>query len=145
MYTGRATVCTLDCLHFNTLYSARVRAYNAAGDGPSSDVIGLQTAEGRRSRDVSRCFISSPAAVAFFQLEPLHSHPEMVISNEQLSLCGTSLEYRVALGSIGVSRGVHYWEVTVDRYEANADVVVGIARKCVNKDIMLGTHADAIR
>ena len=76
--------------------------------------------------------------MAWFQLDPSKSHTDMVITNESLSLTSTSTDYRVAMASVGFSRGVHYWETTVDRHDLNADVVVGVARKCVNKEIMLG-------
>lgn len=82
----------------------------------------------------------------------MHSHAELRLSNQQLSATGTSLEYRTAIASVGFSRGVHYWEVrsplrqcianvlkiTVDRYDGHADVVVGIARKAVCKEAILG-------
>jgi tripartite motif-containing protein 9/67 len=62
----------------------------------------------------------------------------MLISNEFMSLSSTSPEYRTVLGSIAFSRGVHYWEITVDRHDANADVVVGVAQPAIDRRTMLG-------
>ena len=46
MYCGSQTVCTIDGLHFNSVYRARIRSYNATGPGPHSQPVRLQTAEG---------------------------------------------------------------------------------------------------
>ena len=75
----------------------------------------------------------------------------MVLSNECCSLNGATIEYRTILGSIAFSRvcsnskgtyfhvqGVHYWEVTVDKYDTNADIVLGVAQPAVNRNVMLG-------
>jgi tripartite motif-containing protein 9/67 len=49
-----------------------------------------------------------------------------------------SFEDRVILGSVGFSKGVHYWEITIDRYDNQPDPSFGIARYDVAKDHMLG-------
>lgn len=49
-------------------------------------------------------------------------------------------EHSVALGSVGFSRGVHYWEFTIDKYTADTDPAFGIARIDVARDKMLGEH-----
>lgn len=49
-------------------------------------------------------------------------------------------EHSVALGSVGFSRGVHYWEFTIDKYTADTDPAFGIARIDVARDKMLGEY-----
>lgn len=68
------------------------------------------------------------------------AHPEIVLSNENLTVSCDSYEHRVVLGSIGFSRGIHYWEVTINKYDNNADPAFGIARFDVIKDQMLGKY-----
>lgn len=76
--------------------------------------------------------------VAWFTFDPVTAHPEIVLSNENLTVSCDSYEHRVVLGNIGFSRGIHYWEVTIVKYDNNADPAFGIARFDVVKDLMLG-------
>lgn len=62
----------------------------------------------------------------------------MLITNDCRSVTGTSLDFKVCLGSVGFSRGVHYWEVTVDRLDVNTDIVVGVAQQAANTNQILG-------
>uniref|UniRef100_A0A1I8AM41 E3 ubiquitin-protein ligase TRIM9 n=1 Tax=Steinernema glaseri TaxID=37863 RepID=A0A1I8AM41_9BILA len=121
VYCGTETICTIDGLHFDTYYNARVKAFNAAGESPYGELICLQT-----------------APVAWFQLSKSPSQTEMLLSNECSTLSASSTDYRTVLGSVAFSRGVHYWEATVEAHHGNADIVVGVAQPSVNRNIMLG-------
>ncbi|GBP63276.1 E3 ubiquitin-protein ligase TRIM9 [Eumeta japonica] len=126
VYCGRETVCTVDGLHYASLYSARVKAFNGAGEGPYSDVIGLQT---------------SP--VAWFTLDARCADSEggLRIDADGLSARATGWQPRVALADTPLARGTHYWRISVDEYDGDADPAFGIARADVAKDKMLGSDA----
>ncbi|XP_017779922.1 PREDICTED: E3 ubiquitin-protein ligase TRIM9 [Nicrophorus vespilloides] len=121
VYCGIETICTVDGLHFHCMYNARVKAFNSTGEGEYSELIGLQTAE-----------------VAWFSFDPVLSGPGLHYSEDSLTVTGEGWEHRVALGSVGFSRGVHYWEFSIDKFDADTDPAFGIARIDVARDKMLG-------
>ncbi|XP_017075339.2 E3 ubiquitin-protein ligase TRIM9 isoform X2 [Drosophila eugracilis] len=124
VYCGKETICTVDGLHFNSMYNARVKAFNSAGEGEYSELIGLQTAE-----------------VAWFTFDPVLSGGAgsgLIFSKNNATVSVEGWEHRVALGSVGFSRGVHYWEFTIDNYTADTDPAFGVARIDVARNKMLG-------
>ncbi|XP_049834538.1 E3 ubiquitin-protein ligase TRIM9 isoform X2 [Schistocerca gregaria] len=121
VYCGKETICTVDGLHFNSMYNARVKAFNSTGEGDYSELIGLQTAE-----------------VAWFTLDACALPPELRLSEDNCTVTCDGYEHRVALAGVGFSRGVHYWEFTVDRYDSDTDPSFGVARIDVCRDQMLG-------
>lgn len=44
----------------------------------------------------------------------------------------------MAVGSVGFSRGVHYWEVIIDQYTDSADPAIGVCRIDVSRKEQLG-------
>ncbi|XP_024146359.1 E3 ubiquitin-protein ligase TRIM9 isoform X1 [Oryzias melastigma] len=121
VYVGRETVCTVDGLHFNSSYNARVKAYNTIGVGPYSKTVVLKTSD-----------------VAWFTFDPSSAHRDIVLSNENLTVSCNSYDDRVVLGTAAFSKGVHYWEVRIDRYDNHPDPAFGVARINTIKDMMLG-------
>lgn len=81
-------------------------------------------------------FLSFP--VAWFAFDPGSAHSDIIFSNDNLTVTCSSYDDRVVLGKTGFSKGVHYWEITVDRYDNHPDPAFGVARIDVMKDVMLG-------
>jgi len=121
VYVGKETMCTVDGLHFNSTYNARIKAFNKTGVSQYSKTLVLQTSE-----------------VAWFAFDPGSAHADIIFSNDNLTVTCSSYDDRVVLGKTGFSKGVHYWELTVDRYEYLPDPAFGVARIDVMKDVMLG-------
>ncbi|XP_066929096.1 E3 ubiquitin-protein ligase TRIM9-like [Clytia hemisphaerica] len=118
--------CTLGGLQFNSTYRSRVRAVNSAGESTPSDVICMSTPE-----------------IAVFSLDSTTSHADINLSNNNRTMNTGSFENRVAIADVGFSRGQHYWEVTIDRYEGNPDPAIGIAQLDCSKDVILGRDSKA--
>lgn len=78
-----------------------------------------------------------PFPVAWFTFDPLLS-PGLQYSSDHATVAADGWEHRVALGSVGFSRGVHYWEFTIERYDTDTDPAFGVARIDVARDKMLG-------
>ncbi|XP_056437336.1 E3 ubiquitin-protein ligase TRIM9 isoform X1 [Gadus chalcogrammus] len=121
VYVGKETVCTVDGLHFNSSYNARVKAYNGIGVGAYSKTVVLKTSD-----------------VAWFTFDPTSAHRDIVLTNENLTVSCNSYDDRVVLGTAAFSKGVHYWEVCIDRYDNHPDPAFGVARINTLKDTMLG-------
>lgn len=75
-------------------------------------------------------------SVAWFTYES--SHPDVTISATGFTVSCDSYEHRVVLGSVGFSRGAHYWEYTLERYDGNADIAFGLGRIDICKEMILG-------
>ncbi|XP_048342078.1 E3 ubiquitin-protein ligase TRIM9 isoform X6 [Sphaerodactylus townsendi] len=121
VYVGKETMCTVDGLHFNSTYSARVKAFNKTGVSPYSKTLVLQTSE-----------------VAWFSFDPSTAHSDIIFSNDNLTVTCNSYDDRVVLGKTGFSKGLHYWELSIDRYDNHPDPAFGVAHVDVAKDVMLG-------
>ncbi|XP_013882018.1 tripartite motif-containing protein 67 [Austrofundulus limnaeus] len=152
VYVGKETVCTVDGLHFNSSYNARVKAYNNTGVGPYSKTVVLKTSD-----------------VAWFAFDSTSTHRDIVLSNENQTASCNSYDDRVVLGTAAFSKarhlffnisqnhymgqvceshqtfllslkpqGIHYWEVSVDRYDNHPDPAFGVARINTMKEMMLG-------
>lgn len=121
VFCGTETLCLVEGLHFNTQYLAHVKAFNHAGHGQFCDCICLRTAR-----------------VTSFTFDSNSCHPDVKLTNGNLVASCDSTDSCVILGSVGVSRGLHYWEFFVDQFENNCDPAFGIARFDVEKGIMLG-------
>ncbi|XP_043920556.1 tripartite motif-containing protein 67 isoform X2 [Protopterus annectens] len=121
VYVGKETLCTIDGLHFNSTYNARVKSFNSSGPGPYSKTVVLQTSD-----------------VAWFAFDPNSAHRDICLSNDNLTATCSSYDDRVVLGTAAFSKGVHYWELCIDRYDNHPDPAFGVARVNVVKDIMLG-------
>lgn len=76
--------------------------------------------------------------MAWFAFDPGSAHSDIIFSNDNLTVTCSSYDDRVVLGKTGFSKGVHYWELTVDRYDNHPDPAFGVAHMDVMKDIMLG-------
>uniref|UniRef100_A0A913HJN2 E3 ubiquitin-protein ligase TRIM9 n=1 Tax=Strongyloides stercoralis TaxID=6248 RepID=A0A913HJN2_STRER len=121
VYRGPESSCSIYGLHFNTFYQARVKAFNCCGVGSPSEHITLQT-----------------APVPWFNLEKNDYQQEVVLSKNQMTVTGSTLDYNVVLGSVYFSKGTHYWEIIIDNLSINADVVVGVGFFNTNRNAMLG-------
>jgi hypothetical protein len=62
--------------------------------------------------------------------------------NDNRTVSADGWEHCVALGSVGFSRGVHYWEFTIDKYTSDTDPAFGVARIDVSRDKMLGKNCN---
>ena len=76
--------------------------------------------------------------MAWFTMDPSTAHPDILFSNDNLTVTCNNYDDRVVLGTVGFSRGVHYWEVVIDRYDNTPDPAFGVVRFDASKDVMIG-------
>ncbi|XP_072828381.1 tripartite motif-containing protein 67 isoform X11 [Vicugna pacos] len=76
--------------------------------------------------------------LAWFTFDPNSGHRDIILSNDNQTATCSSYDDRVVLGTAAFSKGVHYWELHVDRYDNHPDPAFGVARASVVKDMMLG-------
>ncbi|XP_078012928.1 tripartite motif-containing protein 67 isoform X4 [Phascolarctos cinereus] len=138
VYVGKETLCTIDGLHFNSTYNARVKAFNSSGVGPYSKTVVLQTSDGESCLHFSSEGDRYGHTLAWFTFDPNSGHRDIVLSNDNQTATCSSYDDRVVLGTAAFSKGVHYWEFHVDRYDNHPDPAFGVARVNVVKDMMLG-------
>jgi len=84
------------------------------------------------------CCLVCEIVVAWFGFDPSTTTHDVLFTNDDRTVTTCSFDDRVVLGSVGFTRGVHYWEMVVDRYENNKDPAFGVARLDVAIDKILG-------
>lgn len=104
--------------------------------GSSSLILLVKVADGSHSAVILPLLF--PCTVAWFTFDPSSAHRDIVLSNDNQTATCSSYDDRVVLGTAAFSKGVHYWELHVDRYDNHPDPAFGIARINVVKDMMLG-------
>lgn len=90
---------------------------------------------------IFRVSLHSRFAVAWFALDPELSNGAesgLYFSQNNTVVTVEGWEHRVCLGSVGFSRGIHYWEFTIEKYVPDTDPAFGVARIDVARDKMLG-------
>uniref|UniRef100_A0AAX7U8K4 E3 ubiquitin-protein ligase TRIM9 n=1 Tax=Astatotilapia calliptera TaxID=8154 RepID=A0AAX7U8K4_ASTCA len=123
---------TLSLISFFLLFSL---SFTVSFSCESSSIAKLSLACGLRSLKAIQYKFN---LLAWFTFDPASAHPDIIFSNDNLTVTCNSYDDRVVLGNTAFSRGVHYWEMTVDRYDNHPDPAFGIARSDVLKDVMLG-------
>lgn len=94
-----------------------------------------ETASGPHPRPAP---LAASRPVAWFTFDPNSGHRDIILSNDNQTATCSSYDDRVVLGTAAFSKGVHYWELHVDRYDNHPDPAFGVARASVAKDTMLG-------
>lgn len=98
VYCGSNTICKINGISPHLIYNARVKAFNKTGSSDFSPIITLSTNS------------------IWFTFNPKTSHKNSIFSDNYLAVTSLSLEDIVILGSTGFSKGIHYWELTIQRY-----------------------------
>ncbi|CAF0802859.1 unnamed protein product, partial [Didymodactylos carnosus] len=96
-----------------------------------------------RDRSTIQSFIleldDGTLSIYWFTFNPRIAHPDITfLSVNSDAVTCQSYEDRVVLGNVGFRKGVHYWELTINRYDDKPDPAFGVARFDVSKDYMLG-------
>ncbi|XP_074146906.1 E3 ubiquitin-protein ligase TRIM9 isoform X7 [Sminthopsis crassicaudata] len=126
-FSGRSCFDMLSSSHQLSLHSS-LQSLNVSG-------CNFETQSSPYSQLVD---IKKMMAVAWFAFDPGSAHSDIIFSNDNLTVTCNSYDDRVVLGKTGFSKGVHYWELTVDRYDNHPDPAFGVACIDVIKDMMLG-------
>ncbi|KAF7635510.1 hypothetical protein Mgra_00005050 [Meloidogyne graminicola] len=135
VYCGPEYACTIDGLHFNTFYNARLKSFNNSGESNYIAWFQLNEINDQNENITEQSLRRETRSQS---VGGIVNNSELILSNNCCTVTGTSMEYRTILGTVTFSKGVHYWEVSIDRYDGNADIVIGVANPLVNKHAMLG-------
>uniref|UniRef100_A0A8C5NKJ6 Tripartite motif containing 9 n=1 Tax=Junco hyemalis TaxID=40217 RepID=A0A8C5NKJ6_JUNHY len=126
-FSGRSYFELRSSAHQLSLHSS-LQSLNSAGELSTSGLASWSVLLG----------ISKLSVFAWFSFDPSSAHADIIFSNDNLTVTCNSYDDRVVLGKTGFSKGLHYWELSIDRYDNHPDPAFGVARIDVLKDAMLG-------